>query len=115
MSPTRIAWRFPEALRLAKDLENALDDKGWHVALGGSVLHAGRSSKDVDLFVYPHTTAGDHLVHDVRAAMLALGFRLVSDANATREIWRELGSEDQKSVEVYRDDKKRRVDVFIVS
>jgi hypothetical protein len=43
-----------EALPIVRDLEQKLIPLGAHCALGGSVLHRGVSTKDVDIFVYPH-------------------------------------------------------------
>lgn len=107
-----IMWTLEDGRALAFKLEIALADKGWHVMLGGGVLHNGQSTKDLDLAVYPRSTAEKHDMADVWKAMKALGFRRKSDSRFTRGIWERLGSKDQKTVEVYRDDARRRVDVF---
>lgn len=107
-----IMWTLEDGRALAFKLETELAGKGWHVMLGGSVLLAGHSTKDLDLAVYSRSTTEPHDMADVWRAMKALGFRRKSDAPMTRAIWRRLGSTDQKTVEIYRDDKRRRVDVF---
>lgn len=107
-----IMWTLVEGRELATLLEGALTHSGWHVALGGGVLHKGDSKKDLDLVVYPHSTATPHTMLSVQLAMEALGFRRVSSADATRDIWRDLGSKDEKTVEVFRDKHRRRVDMF---
>lgn len=43
-----------EGIALARKLEPIAIRHNAHIALGGSVLHNGRSEKDLDIFVYPH-------------------------------------------------------------
>lgn len=42
-----------QALPVVRDIEAKLIPHGAHCSLGGSVLHRGESSKDLDIFVYP--------------------------------------------------------------
>lgn len=54
-------WTLEEAVELVRSLEPAAIKHGYHLALGGSVLMAGQSDKDLDLFLYPHkTTESDY-------------------------------------------------------
>lgn len=50
-------WDLISAVQFAREVEQALITNGFHVALGGSVLHTGYSTNDVDLFIYPHEAA----------------------------------------------------------
>lgn len=49
-------WTLVEAVPYARRLESVLIPRQLHCALGGSVLHRGGSTHDLDLFIYPHTT-----------------------------------------------------------
>lgn len=113
----RVTWDIDTARALARDLELALADKGWHVALGGSVLHNGMSMKDLDLFVYPHTVTRwvGAIRQDVCDALKQLGLRRVASVDAVHDAWRKMGSKDTKSVEVWRTTDRRRVDIFYLS
>jgi len=50
-------WKQKDALGFLRFLETALRGTA-HVALAGSVLYRGNSSKDLDVIVYPHTKKG---------------------------------------------------------
>jgi hypothetical protein len=50
-------WQLTEGVEFARHVEREAIQHGYHVALGGSVLHRGESDKDVDLIVYPHKTS----------------------------------------------------------
>lgn len=43
-----------QALPFVREVEAKLIPLGAHCSLGGSVLHRGESTKDLDIFVYPH-------------------------------------------------------------
>lgn len=60
-------WTIEQGLELARKWEKILAPKGIHVALGGSVLREGKSTKDVDIFVYPHKAQMDarHILAEV--------------------------------------------------
>jgi hypothetical protein len=57
-TPTPMMWSLEEALVVARALETKIERiyNHYHVALGGSVLHRGSSTKDLDIFIYPHKT-----------------------------------------------------------
>lgn len=46
-------WTLDQALVLIRTLQPELHNRGYHMALGGGVLNAGRSDKDLDLYVFP--------------------------------------------------------------
>lgn len=50
-------WTLLEGAQLCALLEPDLRRAGAHVALAGSVLTHGRSTKDLDLHIYPHQTS----------------------------------------------------------
>lgn len=39
---------------IAQDLEPILSLNGFHCAIGGSLVYRGSSTKDIDIFIYPH-------------------------------------------------------------
>jgi hypothetical protein len=47
------AWNLDDGIAIARQLEQCVIGFGYHIALGGSVLHKGESKKDLDIFVYP--------------------------------------------------------------
>lgn len=51
-----IQWTLETAAPVARMVEGVALDFGYHVALGGGVLYRGESEKDLDIFVYLHTT-----------------------------------------------------------
>lgn len=57
MSDKPIKWTFEEGVEEVKQLEKFLIPHGYHCALGGSVLHKGSSTCDLDIFIYPHKTS----------------------------------------------------------
>jgi hypothetical protein len=68
-----VDWR-PWTLRRARAFLAKLEreiEREWHVGLLGSVLLRGRSEKDLDACVYPHTTARA----DPQTVHLAMGPR----------------------------------------
>ena len=51
-----VLWTLEEALVVVRALEKVVKPQGFHVALGGGTLMRGSSTKDLDLFFYPHRT-----------------------------------------------------------
>ena len=60
--PHQCEWTLQEGIKLARTLEAFAITIGYHIALGGSVLHKGTSSKDLDIFVYPHDSGNKTLI-----------------------------------------------------
>src|SRR5204862_6834289 len=50
-------WTIQEGIGLARMLEPIAIANGYHVALGGSVLHQGVSDKDCDFIIYKRSKA----------------------------------------------------------
>lgn len=46
-------WTLDQAVAVVQDIEPGIRALSYHTLLGGSVLHDGRSDKDLDLFFYP--------------------------------------------------------------
>jgi len=51
-------WTLEQGVSVARKMEKILIPLGCHCCLGGSVLHAGQSDKDLDIFIYPDKQAG---------------------------------------------------------
>lgn len=47
-------YTLDDAVKIARIAQATLKDHNFHVTLGGSCLTKGVSSKDIDLFIYPH-------------------------------------------------------------
>jgi hypothetical protein len=74
--PAISEWTLDEGIKVARRAEAALKKVCYHVALGGSVLHSGRSTHDLDLFVYPHKHPQPEVVKD---ALERCGFEYILD------------------------------------
>ncbi len=99
-----------EILPLVKQIDMILGDR-YHVALGGSMLTEGSSTKDMDLFIYPHTTELASL-EEVHSYLKALpGMKKVFSTRFVHRQWRKQGSKDTKAVEVWVWG-KLRIDIF---
>lgn len=95
-----------DGIRIANACEAAIIPAGYHCALGGSLLHRGTSSKDVDLFIYPH--CGRNLQPEVlRSALQSAGFKPVFKWGFSEN------SADTKEIECW-DYKGFRIDFFFV-
>jgi hypothetical protein len=46
-------WERPQAVQLIQDVREIALKHNYHVCLGGSVLHVGRSDNDVDIYFLP--------------------------------------------------------------
>lgn len=68
------AWTLIDGVALARELEPVVGKAGYHVAIGGSTLHAGESDKDVDLIVYPRKTNECGGLADVISTIESAGF-----------------------------------------
>lgn len=55
---TNYEWLRDEAVAFLSKLWDFIDPD-YHVALTGSVLYSGASTKDLDVIVYPHTSPSD--------------------------------------------------------
>lgn len=100
-------WNFIEAVALVRKLEPIAIQHGVHVALGGSVLHAGFSSKDLDIFVYPHKkTEAEQKPWDPVAILKAFGATDISVVD--------YHPDDGKLVYCTKDATGRRIDFFFV-
>jgi len=105
-------WSLPEALQLVRELVEPLRSVGYALGLTGSVLTKGESTHDLDLVLYPLSSAKEDPTA-LRAALEAHGLKLHVPKERVQKTWRRLGSQDEKHVEVwlYQD---RRVDLFFL-
>lgn len=98
--------KLEQGIEIARLIERAIIPQGYHCALGGSVLHAGESQKDLDIFIYPH--CGRELNPTMlRLALNKAGFMC-------EQKWgRSQNSEDTKIIETWSY-KGHRLDFFFV-
>lgn len=61
-----------QSLPFLRSLEQQLIPLGAHCALGGSVLHQGQSSKDLDIFVYPDSRENPRTPEELIAILMTL-------------------------------------------
>lgn len=109
------SWTLDEAVRLMRRMWPGLQEAGWHIGLTGSVVYRGSSKKDLDLVAYPRDSSpGGSKIHALQCYLRDRGWQRRSGPEATREIWREKGSKDEKHVEVWQTLDGRRVDVMVM-
>lgn len=65
-------WTLDQALTLIRDIQPGLKPLGYHVALAGGTLNAGRSFKDLDLVFIPLTNDEAPSVDALRDHLSAL-------------------------------------------
>lgn len=67
-------WTLETALPVCRQIEGVVTRLNGHVCLGGSVLHKGQSDKDLDIFIYPHSTKIKYDIKEIIARLVLLGF-----------------------------------------
>lgn len=106
------SWTLDLGVEFVRKLSQHLRAVDYEVALAGSVLRKGESTKDVDVVIFPRSTAVGSL-SQVYAALWDFGlFRLWDRAEIAVE-WKKQGSLDTKHVEVWAWN-DRRVDIFFL-
>lgn len=105
-------WTLGDATVFVRALSDVLKFAGYEVALGGSVLKMGRSMNDLDVMLFPRTTAHDDPAA-ARAAMKEWGMIQRHDKDFVQKVWRKQGSQDTKHVEIWEYNSKR-VDLFFL-
>lgn len=112
MGKPRTNWTLDEALPFVRSLGEELYPD-WYVALAGSVLMRGNSEKDLDVLVFPRSTAENKL-SECKAVLTMFGLKLLYSREVVTMKWIREGSNDTKHVEVWEWQNKR-VDLFFVS
>jgi hypothetical protein len=104
-------WTRDSALAFISEIYPAIQAAGYHLGLTGSVMTNGESRHDLDLIVYPASTAKQD-VAALEAALTGVGLTKRFDRDIVRNAWRKKGSQDDKHVEAWFDANRRRVDIF---
>ena len=111
---SRKLWDLPRAFALVSDLQPDLLEAGWSAGITGSVLYKNISYNDLDLILYPLSTADRKATKKAaRAVLTKHGLVPHTSVQKVRAHWRKTGSKDTKHVEVWMLE-RRRVDVFML-
>ena len=102
-------WNILEALELCRTYNSILSQHNAHIALTGSVLFKGDSTKDLDLIVYPRKTSGKIIVPEEICNLLGLVF--VDDRTQQHA---EYTDSDEKMVIFAKTVDNRRIDLFFL-
>lgn len=105
-------WTLAEATVFVRDLSKAIEPAGYEVAIAGSVLKKGRSMNDLDVVIFPRSTAEEDPIA-LLAALQNWGMIRRHDTPWVHKAWRKQGSKDTKAVEVW-EYKDKRVDLFFL-
>ncbi len=111
-------WALEEALPVVRELQALVEPLGYHMGLMGSVLTKGSSSKDLDLIIYPATTATHtpESIGFVRVALAQAGLQLLVPVEKVQARWTKIRSmylQDEKHCEIWLY-KHRRIDLFFL-
>jgi len=107
-----ITWDRDSGLTFILTLSELLKPR-YYLGLTGSVLIKGSSTKDMDLIVYPASSADQDKLW-VEQILRGAGLKKLYDKDIVQARWRSLGSQDEKIVEVWEFEGKR-VDFFFLS
>lgn len=109
-------WLFLEGREVLLQVSQILEPLGLEVGMAGSVLRSGTSAKDLDLIVFPRSTAASPPSdEELQAALTRAGLHRKHSVAQVHARWRAKDSLDQKRVEVYqRRQCGRRVDIFFL-
>lgn len=102
-----VMWNLRQAMQTARELQELTKVFDWYVALGGGVLHKGKSQHDLDLIMVPAYGANIDKLYSV---LLSQGWRRVRTAEQMRAGW---AVPDTKHVEEWLLNQKR-VDLIIL-
>lgn len=112
-TPYDAPWTLDEALVFVRTLLPLVLAEGFHIALTGSVLIAGKSEHDLDLVLYPmRSDQADYVA--VKDVLRKHGMKLLVDSDTIQRVWRRKGSNDEKYLEVWKTREGKRVDVFFL-
>lgn len=100
-----------EGLEIARSLEAVVSPVGGHIAMCGSVLQKGRSSKDLDLIVFPDSDENGDIVDKEK-------IKKAIDSSENFKIMRDYIEDDMidKSFLILLETKlRKRIDLFFMS
>jgi hypothetical protein len=120
--PKHSVWTQREGIEVVQALELHFAREApdtWHAALGGSVLHKGRSEKDLDVIVIPHAADKSPINHAfiIRALdplLVSFGWKKFLSTRDVHEDWERRGITDEKHVSIWLAADGRRVDVLVL-
>ena len=116
MKPFRSDWTLEDGLDMARQLRRVAAGYGWHVAIGGGVVHRGWSNKDLDLVMFPHDstreTFNTRMIGDIGSILSKSGWELYRTVGEMHSYWETKGSKDRKWVEVWKTPDGKRVDLI---
>lgn len=102
-------WNLEEGITMCRQVESWIGDIGYHCGLGGSVLHFGKSKKDLDIVVYPHnsknTLSSETILNFLKDKLQSNCYGMCDNKYDER---------DPKSVVYLYTDNRKRIDFFIL-
>jgi hypothetical protein len=101
-------WDLKEGIKLIREIEEIMSQFQYHCALTGSVLYKGKSGKDLDVILYPHSTDKTLKEKALLKILESIKFTIIEDRTETHSRYG-----DDKIV--YRTEYDgKRVDIFIM-
>ncbi len=88
-------WTIANCFGVLQKVEQVAKQHGYHVALGGSVMYRGESSKDLDIIVYPHNSnrVTELNLRGFQLSIISIGFSNIykmdkyDDNGDTKLVW----------------------------
>ena len=106
-------WTLDEGLSFVRCLQSPLAPLGYGIAMAGSVLIRGDSKTDLDIVVFPYSTA-EQSYSAVQEAFDEFGMKRIFSMAAVQRFRLRQKSHDKKHVEIWMYE-GHRIDVFFLS
>lgn len=108
----KIKWKLEDAVDFCQKLQKYII--GFGVGITGSVLHTGESAKDLDIIIYPNSTALRLDIQGLKLQLIEFGMKRVCTREQVASAWKKKGSSDTKHVEIWSYQSKR-IDIFFLT
>ncbi len=80
------AYLTQDLIKIAMAMEPIFAERGMHLAIGGSCVYRGFSSKDMDVFIYPHSRETVMDKHSIKRLLAECGYVYVPKTTNPEEI-----------------------------
>jgi len=104
-------WKINEAIETIKPFESIAAIMGYHVALGGSVMYKGESTKDLDIIVYTHKVKDEKRPLSTMLMDLFVYNKLIADYN---QLGNSLNFDPDRKVFGTMTKDRRRIDFIFI-
>lgn len=99
-------WTLKEALDFVRELQPIIKHYNYCIAIGGSIINKGESSKDLDLIVHPLLTKFPFDKTFVDTLLVERGYvdrsnRTIDHKNDDKEVWAYFNPDLNKRIDIF--------------